>query len=115
MPGTCAGIVLGLAGGGESIGQLWKRLEKDWQERPIVGRLAAEGPVGLLAEAVSAGYVPRDGYASKCHLCWEIRRFFCSRGLYTDELGPRWMYETCGDGAAMRTEAQGTANCGHPA
>ena len=47
---------------------------------------------GLLAEAVSTGYVPADGYAGKCQLCWEIRRHFVRKGLHLKELAPLWLY-----------------------
>ena len=92
-PGTCAGIVLGVAGGAESVADVWRRLEGDWFSRPVVGALAAQGPAGLAAEAQAAGLVPRDGYASKCHLCWDVRRWMSRRGAGGGELGPAWMYE----------------------
>ena len=85
MPGTCAGIVLGRLGP-RSAGEVWQALSEDHASRPIVGRLAAGGPATLLDEAASAGIVPREGYAGKCHLCWDVRRFFVSRGLHAEEL-----------------------------
>ena len=91
IPGTCGGIVLGSVSEG-TVGDLWRRLEADRARRPVVGRLAAHGPVGLLAEAESLGFAPRAGYAGKCHLCWDIRSFLSSKDLYRDELGPVWMY-----------------------
>jgi len=92
MPGTCAGIVLGTAGP-VSVAEIWHRLDADHASRPIVGRLAAGGPVELLALAVRSGYQPRDGYADKCHLCWDIRRWMARRRLGGEELGPAWMYD----------------------
>ena len=92
MPGTCAGIVLGRCGQG-SVGDIWRRLDADHADRPIVGTLARAGPVGLLAEAEQLGFRQRpDGYAGKCHLCWELRRFFASRSRHADELGPAHLY-----------------------
>ncbi len=91
MPGTCAGIVLGQCGR-EGIGEIWRRLNDDHAGRPIVGTLSRCGPRGLLAEAAGVGFVPRDGYAGKCHLCWDIRRFWSRRDRYNDELGPAWLY-----------------------
>jgi len=91
MPGACAGIVLGRTGS-QSIADLWQRLGRDHAERPIVGVLAEQGPVGLLARAEAAGWIPRPTYARKCHLCWEIRRFFVERGWGGNELAPQWMY-----------------------
>ena len=95
MPGTCAGIVLGRLGQ-QSVAELWRRLDAehgDRAARPIVATLAAKGPVGLLDEARAAEYVPRSGYAAKCHLCWEIRRQFVLKGLYSSRLGAAWMYD----------------------
>ncbi len=91
MPGTCAGIVLGKADT-QPIADIWRRLEADHARRPIVGRLAESGPAGLLADARAAGFVPQTGYAGKCHLCWDVRRFFALQNLHEGELGPRWLY-----------------------
>ena len=92
MPGTCAGIVLGTAGP-SSVAEIWRQLDADHAGRPIVGTLANGGPVGLLKEAAEAGFVPRDAYVGKCHLCWDLRRWFVRSGLHLDELGPAWLYE----------------------
>ena len=92
MPGTCAGLVLGRCGE-RTPGDVWRELDAGLESRPVVGALAAGGPMALLAEAVSAGMTPREGYAGKCHLCWDVRRFLARRGLHGEELGPRWMYE----------------------
>jgi hypothetical protein len=93
FPGTCAGIVLGTLGPGHSASDIWRALDADHSERPVVGTLARCGPVGLLDEAVACGFGPRTAYASKCHLCWDIRRWLARQGLHADELGPPWMYE----------------------
>jgi len=92
MPGTCAGIVLGRAGR-DTIGKIWQRLEGDFADRPIVGTLAAQGPTGMLAGAVRAGFQPRLGYAGKCHLCWDLRKWMSARNWHQDELWPSWMYD----------------------
>jgi len=92
MPGTCAGIVLGRAQTGGEIAGLWRRLSDDHAARPIVGALARRGPAGLAERALAAGFVPRGGYASKCQLCWDVRRHLARRGLDAAELGPAWMY-----------------------
>ena len=92
-PGTCAGIVLGTIGS-MSVEQIWRKVDAAYCESPIVGTLTEEGPVGLLGEARASGYVSRDGYASKCHLCWDIRKHFVLGGLHTEELSPIWMYRT---------------------
>ena len=41
--------------------------------------------------AVEKGFRPRSGYAQKCHLCWEVRKFL--RPLLPDALGPAEIYE----------------------
>ncbi len=94
MPGTCAGLVLGQARR-ESIAEIWRRLLADHADRPVLGTLARRGPVGLLPMAESAGFVPSAGYADKCHLCWDIRRWLAlkAKGLYADELGPMELYQ----------------------
>ena len=92
MPGTCAGIVLGTVGRA-SASELWHRLDRDHASRPIVGRLASGGPVELLRWAAEGGFVPRDGYADRCHLCWDVRRWLARRGLGGEELQPAWMVD----------------------
>jgi hypothetical protein len=53
----------------------------------------------LLPLAESAGFVPRAGYAGKCHLCWDIRRWLAlEKGLYTNELGPIELYQAAEQG-----------------
>jgi hypothetical protein len=95
MPGTCAGLVLGLADQ-ESIAAIWQRLRADYADRPIVGTLARQGPAGLLPLAESAGFVPAEGYAGKCQLCWNIRRHLAAGGRHADELGPTELYQAGG-------------------
>ena len=90
MPGTCAGILLGRAGC-KPIAEIWRGLSQDHAERAVVGPLASSGPTALLQEAVAHGFVP-GRYASKCHLCWDVRRHLASLKLHPDELGPGWMY-----------------------
>lgn len=93
LPGTCAGIVLGCVEGEDGIAWAWTALNNDHADRPIVGVLSERGPAGLARIAMDAGFVPEPaGYAGKCHLCWEVRRFLAWKGGYEDELGPRWMY-----------------------
>ncbi len=97
MPGTCAGILLGTVSESVGIGEIWRRLAEDFscgRCRPVVGTLARSGPYGLAQAARAAGFQPRaEGYAGKCHLCWDVRRFLALRGEHADELGPAWLYE----------------------
>jgi len=93
MPGTCAGILLGQVAEGD-VAAAWQRLSADHAARPIVGVLAEKGPCGLSAPARDLGFTPRPGgYAGKCHLCWDIRRFLVRLGHARSELGPEWLYE----------------------
>jgi hypothetical protein len=92
MPGTCAGIVLATLGQA-SASDAWQALAADHADRPVVGTLAARGPVGLAEQAARAGFVPAPAYAGKCHLCWDVRRWLASAGLNGRELGPAWMYD----------------------
>jgi len=92
MPGTCAGIVLGLADR-EPLGSIWRRLAEDYASRAVVGALALRGPAGLVERAKAEGFVPQAGYANKCHLCWDARRHLAKVAGYSAELGPPWLYE----------------------
>jgi len=58
---------------------------------PVVRTLRAHGPVGLLEMGKDKGYQPRETYVSKCHLCWEVRKFL--RPHYPGLFGPREIYE----------------------
>lgn len=91
MPGTCAGIVLGQAGA-TSVAEVWQGLEADWDSRPVISTLVRIGPAGLLEQARACGFVLRDRYVSKCHLCWAIRRHLARRGMHNQVLGPNWLY-----------------------
>jgi MoaA/NifB/PqqE/SkfB family radical SAM enzyme len=93
LPGTCAGIVLGRVDQTHGIAEAWETLNAEYAQRVVVGVLAEKGPVGLVERAMAGGFVPdQRGYAGKCHLCWEVRRFLASGGANLDELGPVWMY-----------------------
>jgi len=92
MPGTCAGILLGRVGR-QSVADVWRRLAGDYSRRPVVAALASGGPVALMEQAGASGYVPRDGYAGKCHLCWDVRRHLVAHGSCLEELGPQWIYQ----------------------
>jgi hypothetical protein len=94
LPGTCAGIVLGRVEGPTGVADAWNALNEDHAGRGVVGVLAETGPAGLADRAVAKGFVPdRRGYAGKCHLCWDVRRFLAGTGEFPDELGPEWMYK----------------------
>ncbi len=65
----------------------------EYHDRPALKMLVERGPVPLLEEAVQHGFEDdEEGYASKCHLCFEIRTFLWEQGLYPDEIGPEEIY-----------------------
>ena len=99
MPGTCAGIVLGVADEATSVSDCWRRLNDDHAGRPIVGALAEAGPVELIEMAREQGYRPEETYAGKCHLCWSIRRHLALSGCGGSELGPADLYEPAASAA----------------
>jgi hypothetical protein len=104
MPGTCAGIILGQADANTNATELWRWLERDWQSRPVVGVLAARGPTALAADASRLGFVPLESYASKCHLCWHVRKWLLGRARdvqVLSELGPRRLYDEERSGAEL--------------
>jgi organic radical activating enzyme len=89
-PGTCAGLVLGNVHR-ESIGKMWRRLEQDHADRPVLGPLIEGGPVELLRRRAGLELSSR-GYASKCHLCWSLRKQLAEKGEYAQEISPAWVY-----------------------
>ncbi len=107
-PGTCAGIVLGRAGKASTIGQIWRRLADrfaDMDEMAAAGSpdeqggedvlaiLVQAGPGGLMKLAQGEGYTIRSaGYAGKCHLCWDVRRWLFDNGFFPGQLGPECVY-----------------------
>jgi hypothetical protein len=95
----------------ESMASIWEALHADFgadgvesacsDSHPVLSELVRFGPIGLLGLARRAGFVPADGYAGKCHLCWEVRRFLAWRGLHQQELGPAWLYGLRSSGAGV--------------
>lgn len=87
--GTCSGIIVG------NVNQ--NRLEDIWKqfgpaESELINTLFNYGPYGLLDKAVESGYKKANVYASKCHLCTSIRRFFFDNGLKRPIIGPTECY-----------------------
>jgi len=68
MATNCSGVLIG-----DTIRNSLKQIftEMDWRENEILRRLADRGPLGLLDMAPD--FKPKETYASKCELCWEIR------------------------------------------
>jgi MoaA/NifB/PqqE/SkfB family radical SAM enzyme len=87
--GQCSGIIVGNLQT-KSLEALWQ--EFDPPNLQFWSRLFDFGPTGLLEEAIRKGVQPRDRYASKCHLCSDIRRFFFDKGIFLSIIGPKGCY-----------------------
>lgn len=83
--GQCSGMVLGNVNR-TNLDQLWRTFEPNKTDFWSV--LYGCGPWGFLKEAVDAGYQMRASYASKCHLCTDIRGFFFDKKRYSSIIGP---------------------------
>jgi hypothetical protein len=93
FPGTCAGIILGQAGSGSHVADIWRALAVNWSQHPVVEAVVAGGSYELLQRAIPLGYQELPGgYASKCHLCTHVRHFLCTHGLWPEFVGPPACY-----------------------
>jgi len=89
FPGTCVGIIVANAKSAD-LADIWRRF--DYRRHPVMSLLVEQGPLGLWPIAVQMGYRPLPGYADKCHLCHELRRFLHQRGMFRQYLGPAVCY-----------------------
>jgi len=87
--GTCSGIIIGNVNRTE-LENIWKQFGP--AENEFISTLFNFGPFGLLEEAGKFGYKKANVYASKCHLCTSIRRFFFDNGLKESIIGPTECY-----------------------
>jgi hypothetical protein len=85
MPSNCSGIILGDAGA-TTLSKLCGT--DDWRKGDIPRVLADRGPVGLLD--LAPGFEPKETYAQRCELCWEVRSFLASD--YPETLAPPECY-----------------------
>ncbi len=109
IPGTCAGIVLGRIGPDANVGAIRQGLHDERFPATLAGILAEKGPAGLAEHARPAGFIPRAGYASKCHLCWHVRSWLHRQGgPGCQQLGPDWWYRPQRAGSG-RDQAAGQA------
>lgn len=87
--GQCSGMTVGNVNT-SPLETLWKGFDPErgafWQT------LFERGPDGFIAEAQAAGYAIRPFYATKCHLCADIRGFFFDKGLYLPIICPKECY-----------------------
>lgn len=76
-----------------SIEDLWRYASQNWRQHPIIGRVVEGGSYSLYLYAKSSGYQPRPGgYANKCHLCHDVRRWLYENGHFGNTLGPGEVY-----------------------
>ncbi len=90
FPSVCAGIAIG-----NTMKTPLAKIYQDFDCRnhPLVDTLVDRGPLPLLDEAIQAGFAERkEGYSSKCHLCYDARSFFWQAGMYRDEVAPEEVY-----------------------
>jgi MoaA/NifB/PqqE/SkfB family radical SAM enzyme len=87
--GQCSGMVIGNITR-KPLDELWKTWQPDRDE--FWNILYHSGPYGFIDEACATGYPIREKYASKCHLCADIRRFFFDKGRYSQIITPRDCY-----------------------
>jgi MoaA/NifB/PqqE/SkfB family radical SAM enzyme len=87
--GTCSGIIFGNVNQ-TKLEDIWKQFGPDVNK--FINTLFNFGPYGLLDEATMLGYQKTKVYASKCHLCTDIRQFFLNSGLEESLIGPAECY-----------------------
>ena len=85
MATNCSGVVLGDARE-TTLAELHN--DPDWRRNDILRALADRGPMGLLDLAPE--FQPRETYAQKCELCWEVRSHLAPS--YPETLAPPECY-----------------------
>ncbi|NLC57144.1 MAG: radical SAM protein [Armatimonadetes bacterium] len=63
------------------------------RQDPLLSDLAEGGPAALLPLARRFGITPEPAYASKCHLCFALRRQLVAH--LPDAFGPEHVYQIC--------------------
>jgi len=91
IPAFCGGLSIG---NWQQLAQLNERVESN-KFPTIIETLLGSGPFGLYENAQeSHNYRPlSDGYAGKCHLCVDVRRFLIEKD-YFPELQPVEFYDS---------------------
>ena len=87
--GQCSGITLGKLEG-ISLDKLWR--EFDPERMAFIDQLFKGGPCGLLDHAGRHGHHPKPGFAAKCHICMELRRFYFDKKLFWPIISPDECY-----------------------
>ncbi|MCK4998862.1 MAG: radical SAM protein [Anaerohalosphaera sp.] len=83
--GLCSGIIVGNVIE-RPLHEIWQAFDPD--THPFISMLAKGGPAGLIDSAEALGYKILPAYASKCHLCTDIRQFFFDIGEHKSIIGP---------------------------
>jgi MoaA/NifB/PqqE/SkfB family radical SAM enzyme len=86
---TCSGIITGNVNQ-RPLEDIWKQFHP--AQKDFINTLFNFGPVGLLDKATKIGYEAANVYASKCHLCTNIRQFYFDKGLEKSIIGPKECY-----------------------
>ena len=87
--GQCSGMVVGNVSR-TPLDALWQTFEPDRMD--FWRGLYEKGPFGFLKPAKNEGFCPQIKYASKCHLCTDIRRFFFDKRAYSTIIAPNDCY-----------------------
>jgi len=87
--GTCSGIIIGNINQ-IPLEEIWKQFHPNQNE--FISTLFERGPYGLLERAEKLGYKKAKTYASKCHLCTDIRQFFFENDIEKKVVGPAECY-----------------------
>jgi hypothetical protein len=87
--GQCSGMSIGTVTE-QPLDVLWRQWQPDQESFWAI--LYHNGPFGFLKEASGMGYPIREKYASKCHLCTDIRRFFFDKNRYSPIISPKECY-----------------------
>ena len=85
MASNCSGVIVGDARRSSLMAVVGSG---DWRENEILRRLADRGPAGLLE--MVPDFQPKETYAQKCELCWEVRSHLAE--AYPDTLAPAECY-----------------------
>ena len=86
---TCSGIIIGNLNQ-KPLEEIWKQFHP--AQNDFINTLFENGPAGLLDKASKLGYKASETYASKCHLCTNIRQFYFDNGLMKSIIGPKECY-----------------------
>jgi MoaA/NifB/PqqE/SkfB family radical SAM enzyme len=87
--GQCSGISAGNVTQA-TLDTIWRQFDPEQME--FWKTLFSEGPCGLLDYARQKGYNGRDKFATKCHICTELRRFFFDKKIFWPIISPYECY-----------------------